>query len=97
MTEEHDEYEIEYTEQFLEDILKHKKVGQKSILLKINSLIDELRQHPTTGTGNPEALKGNKKGQWSRRITQKHRLIYEIHEEVITIFILEAYGHDGDK
>ena len=39
MTEEHDEYEIEYTEQFLEDILKHKKVGQKSILLKINSLI----------------------------------------------------------
>lgn len=97
MIKEHDEYEIEYTDQFLEDILKHKKVGQKSILAKINSLIDELREHPTSGTGNPEALKGDKKGQWSRRITQKHRLIYEIHEEIITVIILEAFGHYGDK
>lgn len=97
MIEEHEEYEIEYTDQFLEDILKHKKAGQKPILVKINSLIDELREHPTSGTGNPEALKGDKKGQWSRRITQKHRLIYEIHEEIITVIILEAFGHYGDK
>lgn len=91
------EYEIEYTNQFLEDIQMHKKAGLKSVLLKINSLVDELRLHPTTGTGLPEALKGNRKGQWSRRITQKHRLIYEIHEERVTVVLLEGGGHYGEK
>lgn len=91
------EYDIEYTSQFLEDVQMHKKSGQKSVLLKINSLIDELRLHPTTGTGLPEALKGNRKGQWSRRITQKHRLIYEVHEEQITVVLLEGVGHYGEK
>lgn len=72
---ENKEYEIEYASQFETDIESHKKAGQKSILRKISSLVDELRIHPTTGTGNPEPLKGNRLGQWSRRITQKHRLM----------------------
>ena len=67
------EYEIEYTEEFHADIQSHKKEGNKSILTKIDAIINELREHPTTGTGYPEPLKGNRKGQWSRRITRKHR------------------------
>jgi toxin YoeB len=90
-------YEIEYTEKFLEDVEAHKKTGQKSILIKINALIDELREHPTTGTGKPELLKGDRKGLWSRRITQKHRLIYEIHNDIITVVLLAASGHYDDK
>ncbi|MDR1895182.1 MAG: Txe/YoeB family addiction module toxin [Prevotellaceae bacterium] len=97
MNTEKKEYAIEYTEQFIEDIQTHKKAGQKSVLIKIDSLIDELREHPTTGTGNPEALKGDRRGQWSRRITQKHRLIYEINEEVITVVLLTAWKHYGEK
>ncbi|NLJ00054.1 MAG: Txe/YoeB family addiction module toxin, partial [Bacteroidales bacterium] len=50
-----------------------------------------------TGTGKPEALKGNRKGQWSRRITREHRLIYEIHEDIITVLIISASGHYGEK
>ncbi len=46
-------YEVNYTDQFLDDIQAHKKAGQKSILSKINTLVDELREHPYTGTGNP--------------------------------------------
>ena len=91
------EYEIEYTEKFLEDIEVYKKTGQKSILIKLNALINELRVHPTTGTGSPEALKGDKKGQWSRRITQRHRLVYEIHNDVVTVVLLAAWGHYDDK
>ena len=91
------EYEIEYTEKFLEDIEVYKKAGQKSILTKLNTLINELRVHPTIGTGSPEALKGNKKGQWSRRITQRHRLVYEIHNDIVTVVLLAALGHYDDK
>ena len=97
MNEHEKEYEIEYTEQFIEDVQVHKKAVQKSVLTKINALIDELREHPTTGTGNPEPLKGDRRGQWSRRITQKHRLIYEINEDVITVVLLTAWGHYGAK
>lgn len=97
MNKEFKEYEIEYSEQFFEDVQVHKKAGQKVILEKINKLIDELREHPTTGTGKPEPLKGNRKGQWSRRISKEHRLIYEIHEDVIKVILLTAWGHYGDK
>jgi toxin YoeB len=91
------EYEIEYTGQFIEDVQAHRKAGQKSTLLKIDALINELREHPTTGTGNPEALVGDKKGQWSRRITRKHRLIYEIHEDIVIVVLVSGWGHYGDK
>ena len=90
------EYEIEYSEDFFKDVQLHKKAGNKSILKKINSLINELREHPMTGTGNPEPLKGNRKGQWSRRITKKHRLVYIIHEDFISIVLLTAWGHYGN-
>jgi len=95
--EENDEFEIEYTESFLKDIERYRKTGQKSVLKKISILIDELRKHPYIGTGKPEALKGNRATQWSRRITQKHRLIYEIHEDEVVVLLLAAYGHYDDK
>ena len=90
-------YKIKYTEHFLEDLEIHQKTGTKSILIKINDLIDELREHPTLGTGKPQQLKGDRKGEWSRRINQKHRLIYEIHDDVVTVLLVSAYGHYGDK
>ena len=53
--------------------------------------------HPTVGTGHPEQLKGERTGQWSRRISQKHRLIYQIMEHEVVVLVLSAYGHDDDK
>ncbi len=90
-------YDIEYSDRFFEDIQAHKKAGQKSVLEKINQLIAELREHPFTGTGNPEPLKYNMKGHWSRRITHKHRLIYMIEEQKITVLLVSALGHYDDK
>ncbi len=55
-------YSIEYKEQFIEDILQHKKSGNKVILSKIELLIEEIEIHPRTGTGKPEPLRGNRKG-----------------------------------
>ena len=44
MRQESVEYILEYTEQFIVDVEAHKKAGQKSILSKINNLINEIQQ-----------------------------------------------------
>ena len=91
------EFKLYYTDKFEEDVLAHRKSGDKSVLKKLDKLLNELRQHPQTGTGKPEPLIGDKAGQWSRRISQKHRLIYEIQGEIVTVLVLSAYGHYGNK
>jgi toxin YoeB len=48
------------------------------ILIKIIALITEISKTPFSATGKPEPLKHNLKGKWSRRITQEHRLVYEV-------------------
>jgi len=91
------QYELEYSSDFKEDIERLKKAGDVKALKKIASLLLELVEHPTTGTGKPEPLSGNRTGQWSRRITQKHRLIYFIEEQTVIVLLLSAYGHYNDK
>ena len=90
-------YEIEYTDDAFSDIEKHKKSGDKKVLLKIDKLLDELRENPTTGTGKPEKLKYYKIPTWSRKITDKHRLVYRIQDEKITVLVLSFWGHYDDK
>jgi toxin YoeB len=48
-------------------------------------LIKEVQRTPFEGTGKPEPLKHELKGCWSRRITQEHRLVYEVKGETIRI------------
>jgi toxin YoeB len=50
-------FEIEFTSEALEDIEKLKKTGNKALVKKIFILIQELKEHPETGTGKPEKLK----------------------------------------
>ena len=64
---------------------------------KAQALIAELREHPRTGTGHPHQLSGDRAGQWSRSITKKHRLVYEIHDTEVVVLVLTAYGHYDDK
>ena len=45
---------------------------------KINALVKECLRTPFSGTGKPEPLKSNLSGFWARRITQEHRLIYQV-------------------
>lgn len=90
-------YTLEFSKTALDDIEKHKKVGNKSTLKKLQKLLNELMEHPTTGTGQPEILKHNLKGLYSRRINHKHRLVYSIHEEIVTVYLLDAYSHYGEK
>ncbi|MDR1981394.1 MAG: Txe/YoeB family addiction module toxin [Tannerellaceae bacterium] len=80
-----------------QDIEVHVKAGNKKQLKKIFALFEELKQHPQTGTGKPKPLKYEKAGLWSRRIDDKHRLIYTIENEAVTVYIIALWGHYGDK
>ena len=44
-----------------------------------------------------QQLKGNRSNQWSRRITEKHRLVYEIYDNEVVVLVLTAYGHYEDQ
>ncbi|MCL2097422.1 MAG: Txe/YoeB family addiction module toxin [Bacteroidales bacterium] len=78
------------------DIKRHKQAGNRKLVLKIEHLISELAEHPRTGTGKPEQLKNYTQEIWSRRIDQKHRLIYEIRERELIVIAIAAYGHYND-
>ena len=62
---------------------------------KIASLLADIERNGNEGLGKPESLKGNLSGYWSRRISEKDRLIYRFDET--TIYIAAFKGHYGDK
>lgn len=57
----------------------------KKILRKLNQLIDDIRRHPFEGIGKPEPLKHHYSGSWSRRITDEHRIVYEVLDDTVVI------------
>ena len=79
------------------DIEKHKKTGDRAVLKKIDTLLKELMKHPTTGTDQPKMLIHILAGLYSRRINKKHRLVYSVDEQIVTVYVLSAWSHYGDK
>ena len=90
-------YALSFTKIALSDIEKHKKAGDRAVLKKLSILLNELREHPKTGAGQPEILKYELQGLYARRINRKHRLIYDIQEEIVTVLVISAHSHYGDK
>ncbi len=91
-----DMYTIDYLDQATADLLKLRR-SEPQAYQKAAKLIEELKQHPKTGTGHPEQLKGDRANQWSRRISSKHRLVYEIRDTEVIVIVISAYGHYNDK
>ena len=69
--------------------------SDRKIAVRIGEIIKDILRDPFKGIGKPEALKGNFKGYWSRRINDEHRLIYKITSA--EIIIASCYSHYGDK
>jgi toxin YoeB len=49
------------------------------------------RENPTKGYGKPEPLKHALSGLWSRRLSQKDRLIYKYDDKTIHIFAIGGH------
>ncbi|MBQ7955700.1 MAG: Txe/YoeB family addiction module toxin [Lachnospiraceae bacterium] len=68
----------------------------KKTLKRINLLIKDIERNGClTGIGDPEALKGDLHGEFSRRINEKDRLVYHIQNN--RIYIAQCKGHYSDK
>ena len=65
----------------------------KKLVRKINRLIAEIMRTPFAGSGKPEPLKGDYSGYWSRRIDEKHRLVYGVSDEQILIAQCRFHYH----
>ena len=91
------QYSVIIAEEAKEDLLHWQKLGDKSILRTIDRIFQELALHPETGTGKAEPLRGNLAGCWSRRVNKQHRIVYEISENTLSVFVISARGHYGDS
>ncbi len=74
-------YEIDFTPIAIKSISKYKKSNPVQYK-KLVKLLNELMEHPRIGTGHPEPLKSGDSLTYSRRISKKDRLIYDIYEKV---------------
>ena len=63
----------------------------KKTVKRINELIKDIMRHPFEGIGKPEPLKHDLNGRWSRRIDDKHRVVY--YEKDGTIYLVACRGH----
>ncbi|MDR7795523.1 Txe/YoeB family addiction module toxin [Riemerella anatipestifer] len=89
-------YELAFSDGYYLDIEKLKNFP--ALIKKIDRFLDEIEINPATGTGKPEQLKGyGERSVYSRRIDQKHRLVYEVFETNKVVRIISAYGHYDDK
>ena len=66
-------------------------MNEKKIMKRINDLIKDIDRNGNTGMGKPEPLRHELSGYWSRRITEKERLIYKIEND--EIYIIGCKGH----
>jgi toxin YoeB len=90
------EYDVIFLAQ-AEKQIKALKRDTPHVHEKLLKLVSELRKNPEIGTGHPKPLGYGFTGCYSRRITQKHRLIYQINEEKKVVIISSVHGHYDDK
>lgn len=85
--------EIAFLPQASEDLQYWKQIGEKRILKRIRALLADIQEHPFSGLGKPEPLKGDLHGIWSRRITDEHRLVYSVSNGMVYVYIISMRFH----
>ncbi|MCF6263043.1 MAG: Txe/YoeB family addiction module toxin [Xanthomonadales bacterium] len=81
---------LSWSENAWDDYLYWHQTDKKT-LKRINSLIKAIKREPFKGIGEPEPLKYNWSGYWSRRISLQHRLVYKVSDK--TLFIAQCRYH----
>ena len=67
----------------------------KTVLKKINRLLNDIDRNGYECTGKPEPLTGNLAGYWSVRIDEKNRIVFRIKCE--NLEIIQCGNHYDDK
>ena len=83
-------YKIVYTKDSIKDIEKLKGANLNKTVL---ALIEIIKNNPFQTPPPYEKLVGDLQGLYSRRINVKHRLVYQILENVQTVKIISMWTH----
>lgn len=90
-------YSIDFSKYAQKVIKKWKKSNKKLYDKLYNVLLPELMTHPRTGLGHPEPLVGGNDVTYSRHITGKDVIIYDIYDDAISVLVVSLEGHYDDK
>jgi toxin YoeB len=66
-------------------------VEDRTVLKRINRIIEDTLREPFDGIGKPEPLKHMLLGAWSRRITEEHRMVYLVQDDDLVIVQLRYH------
>ena len=83
-------YEVLVSKQAQKDFKKIKDAG---LAPKVRKLIDILHENPFQEYPSYEALRGNLKGYYSRRINIQHRLVYSVNQKTHIVRVLRMWIH----
>lgn len=86
-------YEIIYSRQAQKDA---KKLAKSNLKAQAEELLEILKEDPFLSPPRWEALRGDLKGCYSRRINIQHRLVYEVLEDQKVVHVLRMWTHHGD-
>ena len=89
-------YAIEYSKSADRTLAKWKK-SNPQLFKKATKVLLDIMEHPRTGIGHPEPLRGGNDVTWSRRISAHDRIVYDIHDNVLVVLVIEVEGHYSDK
>ena len=89
-------YKVEYSKAADKTLRKWKK-SNPQLFKKFQKLFHELADHPRTGIGHPEPLRGGSDVTYSRRVSAHDRIIYDIYDDVLVVLVVETEGHYSDK
>jgi toxin YoeB len=84
------EWRAVFSTHFLDD-LEHWVRTDRKVALRLLKIIREALRDPFKGIGKPERLRRELSGLWSRRLTQEHRVVYEVVDDVVRF--LQARYH----
>ncbi len=85
------ERQVKFTKNALKDLKYWKKIKNEAVLKRIRELIESIKETPYTGIGNPEPLKHELTGSYSRRINREHRLVYRVYDNFIEVSSLRFH------
>lgn len=76
---------------FVEDVEYWVRTDRR-VALRLLRIVRETLRAPYTGIGKPEPLRRQLAGLWSRRLTQEHRVVYEVTDEAV-LFLQARYHY----
>jgi toxin YoeB len=85
---------IQFSTTAWEDYL-YWQISDKKMHKKINELLKDIARNPHEGIGKPEPLKHALSGFWSRRISEEHRLVYQVEGKVIKVAQIRYHYDNG--